>query len=442
MTLPTRTRIGARTWSAFVILGLAGQLAWTVENMYLNVFVYDTITDDPKVIAALVGASAVVATLAAILVGAWSDRTGNRRAFVALGYVLWGLTTASFGLATPESLDAILPGWDAVTAAIVVIIALDCIMSFFGASANDAAYQAWVTDSTVPANRGRVDGVLAILPLMSMLLVFGALDGMTQAGEWRLFFGIVGCATAAVGVYAWFVVKNREPVNSGSSPWGDLVFAMRPSTVRANPRLYEVLVLLAVLGIASQVYFPYLIIYVQRTLRIDSYALVLAVVLTSASVFSVLAGRVIDRVGKVRAMLPAMGVLVAGLVAMFFVRDMVGAMIAGSVMMTGFLVTMTAVAATIRDLVPEGRAGTIQGVRMIAAVLVPMVVGPWVGALVIQGAGETYMDLGVEKQVPSAWIFVAAAVVVLVAVPLVIRLLRSDANRGRAAQVPSDEVAS
>lgn len=41
-----------------VLLGLTGELAWTIENMYLNVFVYNTITDDPTVLATLVVASA------------------------------------------------------------------------------------------------------------------------------------------------------------------------------------------------------------------------------------------------------------------------------------------------------------------------------------------------------------------------------------------------
>lgn len=45
-----------------VLLGLTGELAWTIENMYLNVCVYNTITDDPTVLATLVVASAAAAT--------------------------------------------------------------------------------------------------------------------------------------------------------------------------------------------------------------------------------------------------------------------------------------------------------------------------------------------------------------------------------------------
>jgi ABC-type branched-subunit amino acid transport system permease subunit len=50
-----------------------------------------------------------------------------------------------------------------------------------------------------------------------------------------------------------------------------------------------------------------------------------------------------------------------------------------------------------------------------------MVLGPIIGAWVIVGANETYTDLGVVKQVPTPWIFVAAAVIaVLVLIPVAV----------------------
>jgi len=371
-----------------------------------------------------VAASAVVATLTALVVGALSDRTGRRRALVAVGYVLWGLTTAAFGLVGPDTVGALVPGWEAVTAAVVGIVVLDCVMSFFGAAANDAGFQAWVTDSTDPTNRGRVDGVLGTLPLISMLLVFGALDPLTKSGDWGLFFGLVGGVTAVVGLLALVAVRDRAPALRGTRPLADVVYGLRPSTVRRHPRLYQMLLVLALAGTASQVFFPFLIIYIQRSLRIDAYALVLASVLVVASVVSILGGRVIDRVGKVRAILPSFAIFAAGLLAMVFVRDLVSVIVAGAVMMSGFLLSFAAINATIRDLTPADRAGTVQGIRMIASVLVPMVFGPWIGAAVISGVGETYLDLGVEKQVPTAGIFVAALVVLALAVPAVALLLR------------------
>lgn len=89
-----------RTWTALVLLGFAGQLAWAVENQFFNTFVYDKITPDPRPISWMVAASALVATLTAILMGALSDRTrtrwGRRRPFILFGWLAWGITTAAF----------------------------------------------------------------------------------------------------------------------------------------------------------------------------------------------------------------------------------------------------------------------------------------------------------------------------------------------------------
>ena len=52
-----------------------------------------------------------------------------------------------------------------------MVVVLDCVMTFFGSTANDAAFNAYVTDITDSDNRGRVESVLAILPLISMLII-------------------------------------------------------------------------------------------------------------------------------------------------------------------------------------------------------------------------------------------------------------------------------
>ena len=63
----TATRLGARKWLTIVLVGLVGQFAWTIENMYFNVYLYNTISTDPDYIAAMVGWSAAAATLTALL---------------------------------------------------------------------------------------------------------------------------------------------------------------------------------------------------------------------------------------------------------------------------------------------------------------------------------------------------------------------------------------
>jgi MFS family permease len=180
----------------------------------------------------------------------------------------------------------------------------------------------------------------------------------------------------------------------------------------------------AILGISTQVFLPYLIIYIQRYLQIEAYALVLAVVLVGAAVVSVLGGRIIDRVGKVNFMLPAAGIYLTGLLLMVFARGLVPVILAGLVMMSGFMLNMAAIGAAIRDYSPPDRVGMVQGLRMIAMVLIPMVIGPFIGAAVISGADEYYEDLGQLKQVPTPGVFVAAAVVILLIV-IPVRALRN-----------------
>ena len=84
--------------------------------------------------------------------------------------------------------------------------------------------------------------------------------------------------------------------------------------MKENPALYLSFAAFCLFSVAVQVFFPYLIIYMQNYLHFDGYALVLGIVLIFASVVSVLSGRVIDRLGELTCVLPAAGVMFAGLV--------------------------------------------------------------------------------------------------------------------------------
>lgn len=406
-------KLGARNWIALILVGLFGQFAWTIENMYFNVYLYNTISQDPRYIAAMVGWSAAAATLTTLLMGVLSDRVGKRRIFVSCGYILWGLSTAAFGYVTKENAARLFPGVNAVAAAAVSIVVLDCVMTFFGSTANDAAFNAWVTDVTNENNRGKVESVLQILPLISMLVIFAAFDGLTQQGRWREFFNIFGAAVIAVGLLSFLLLRDTPSLSPRGGGARELLYGLRPSVMKSNPELYLSLAAFAVFSIALQVYYPYIIIYIQNYLKIDNYALVLGVVLILASAVSVIAGRFIDRVGKLRFAVPAALVMFAGLIGMYFVRGSVPVMVAGTVMMSGHMMLSAALSANIRDWTPEGKAGHFQGIRMIFAVLLPMIIGPNIGAAVIRGSESTYVELGQVKSVPTPGIYLTAALILL-----------------------------
>ena len=424
-----KTRLSPRFWLALTLFSLIGQVAWVVENMYFNVFIYKMFHASASDISLMVAASAIAATVTTLLIGALSDKLGKRRLFICGGYLLWGLSTAAFGLVTVENAAKLFPAASAAAAAAVMIVVLDCVMTFFGSTANDAAFNAWITDTVPNAARGKAESVLAILPLISMLVIFGLFDGMTQRGQWQKFFAIFGGLVVLTGVVSVFLIPEPKLEPRRDNGLKNLVYGLRPSVVRGNPALYLSFAAFCLFSVAVQVFFPYLIIYMQNYLHFDGYALVLGIVLIFASVVSVLSGRVIDRLGELRCVLPAAGVMFAGLLGMFFARSMLAVILTGCIMMSGYMLVTAILSGVIRDHTPAGKAGHFQGIRMIFGVLLPMIFGPAIGAAVIRGSDSTYVDLGVVKTVPTPSIFLAAAIVLLLILPPVLALKKKEGTK-------------
>ena len=58
-----KTKMSRKFWLSLVIFSLVGQVAWVVENMYLNVFIYKMFHASADAISLMVAASAVSATV-------------------------------------------------------------------------------------------------------------------------------------------------------------------------------------------------------------------------------------------------------------------------------------------------------------------------------------------------------------------------------------------
>ena len=62
-----KIRHDKRFWLALTIFSLTGQVAWTVENMYFNVFIYKMFHASASSISVMVAASAVAATVTTLI---------------------------------------------------------------------------------------------------------------------------------------------------------------------------------------------------------------------------------------------------------------------------------------------------------------------------------------------------------------------------------------
>ncbi len=404
-----QTRLDRKFWTAMLIFGLMGQVAWVVENMYFNVFIYKMFHASASEISAMVMASAVTAALTTILMGAASDMLGKRKAFMSVGYLIWGVTIISF----------------AYIRNVTLTIVMDCVMTFFGSTANDAAYNAWLTDRGDSSNRGKIEGLNSMMPLVSILIVFGGFMGfdLDKASSWKAIYYIIGIATALIGLLGFFLIEEAPRIRrSELSYLQTLTYSFLPSTWKQNRFLYGVLLCFAVFGISIQIFMPYLLIYYEQTLGMKNYVLILAPAIILAALVTALYGRVIDRKGFGFSVWPALGMLALGYLLLYFCRGFALVFIGSLLMMSGYLTGMAVFGAEIRDRIPENRSGQFQGVRIIGQVFIPGLIGPAIGAFVLRNAAEITNSDGTVSFLPDANIFLAA-LIVLPVLAVLLRLL-------------------
>ncbi len=399
-------------YAALVIFSLTGQIAWVVENMYFNVFIYEMFNASASQISLMVAMSAVSATVTTLLIGALSDKLGKRRVFICAGYILWGISILSFALIRVDILSAFFPA-TAAAVAVTLVIVMDCVMTFFGSSANDAAFNAWLTDTTDSTNRGRAEGINAMMPLVAILAVFGGFMSfdLGKAQSWSTIFIIIGAAVVLIGVSGIFLIKDSDiAISENTSYFKNIIYGFMPKVIRANPLLYLILGGFALFGISIQIFMPYLILYYTESLKMADYVFVMAPAIILASVFTAFWGRAYDRLQFKRAIIPALLLLALGYTILFLFKATALVFIGSLLMMCGYLSGMAVFGAMIRDLTPENKSGMFQGLRIVGQVLVPGIVGPAIGAAVLKNAQTVTNSDGTVSFIPNQNIFLAALI--------------------------------
>ena len=427
-------KLNAKFWIVLTVFSLIGQIAWVVENMYLNVFMYKMFNASAADISAMVSASAIAATVTTVLIGAFSDKIGKRKLFICGGYILWGISILCFMLIKKNIINALFPmALSAASIGVSLVIILDCVMTFFGSSANDAAFNAWLTDSTDSTNRGAAEGINAMMPLVAILAVFGgfmAFD-LNLEQSWTYIFAIIGFTVLAVGIVGCFIIKEPPLTPSRDGYLKTVVHGFLPSTVKENPSLYVYLFSFIIFNISIQIFMPYLILYYEVSLQMTNYVFVMAPAIIIASVVTAFWGKVYDKKGFSCSVIFSLLWLAAGYILLFIFKSTALVFIGSLLMMCGYLSGIAVFGAKIRDLTPSGKAGMFQGVRIFSQVLVPGVVGPFIGKTVLSNAKTVINNDGTESFVPNGSIFLAAllAVAVLAAFLLIFaKRRRTDKN--------------
>ena len=435
-------KFSSKNWFLLLLFGTIGQIAWSVENMYFNLFVYEVVAKDLDTVTLMVQLSGIAATLVTLFAGTLSDKVGNRRSFISIGYAIWGITVALFGCLSPENVSVVfgLPLTQAVSLALVLVVVGDCVMTLFGSTANDAAFNAWVTDNTKPSYRGSVESILSILPLIALLIVAGGFGILKDLiGFQSLFIGL-GVVISVCGIAGIFLFKDA-PTLERAGGLRDIIYGFRPSVWKSSPAFYATLLSVVVFGVACQIFMPYLIIFMSTYLGFTTleYSAVFAVAILAGAGVNVYLGKLSDKLEKSKLLYAAAAMFSLGLLVMYFgsmFKEKIAVIIVfgigGFIMICGNIFSGALNGSILRDHTPDGAAGKMQGVRMIASVLVPMIIGPAIGNAINKAQGIMLENPGADamttEYIPAPEIFLVGAIVTLLAA-LVVPVIRKAEGR-------------
>lgn len=428
-----RSPLTKRSWLLIILLSFVGQVAWALENNFFNLFIQDVFDASLSDVALMVSASALTATATTLLVGAWSDRVGKRKVFIGVGTILWGASIIVF--AYLQTISFALAGTTAAAMAfgITLTIVFDCVMTFFGSLANDSCFNAWVTDITTEKNRGKVEGVNSAMPLLAMLAVFGGAmflmivgpDG-TVTYDYPLFFTIIGCAVIALGVLVLMLMKDSSPGKKRDGSYlASVFYGFRPTSARDNRMLYLVLLAYLIFATALQVFMPYYVLYLRLPYILgESYVFVMAPGIIIAALFTIFYGKTVDRRGFTRSVVLPLILFIAGCTVLTLLFDAASVFIGSVLMLSGYLGAVACFGAEVRNNTPRGYVGLFQGVRIFMIVLVPMMIGPWIGSSISASSGVVGLGVVGDGFTPSSLIFLGGALVALATFIVVRRIAK------------------
>ncbi|MFZ5859032.1 MAG: MFS transporter [Chloroflexota bacterium] len=414
----SKPRLNSRAWFVMFALALTGQIAWAVENSWFNTFVYDTLTPDPRPVAWMTAASAITATLTTLLMGTLSDRTrsrwGRRRPFILIGYILWGISTILFPTVAYIKISSL---------AIFMVVVADSIMTFFGSTANDAAFNAWTADVATSDTRGRVEGVLNLSLFIAQIIAMVAAGILIDSLGYFTFFYLLGGIVTVTGLIAGSLLHDADaPLDAPTrSFWAEFADLFNLDTLRNNRKLFIILIFIMVSSVGMQISFPYLIIYLENFIGVtkSEFSIIGGAVMVGSAVLAIPFGILADKWNKRNMIAIAIIVSSLGGILLSLVRSLPLLALTGLLWQAFSVAASIASVAWLKDLLPEESRGKFLGIRMIFWIAIPMVIGPWIGSTLIQNFGIPTITNGQAGFVPVPIIFQVGSVVALLSlIPL------------------------
>ncbi len=442
-----------RAWLAILLFMLMGSVAANIESIYLSIFLNNTVYKDGAMgssitltdaVNLIVSLSAVVAGVAAFIMGTLSEKMKNRKIFISFGYIAWGIVAILFGTVKTENISELLKISDSakiVTITAITVIAFSLILAFLRSTSNDSVFNAWVTDVTTPETTAIVETFFTIMGFVAtgIITVLASRAQSNKMGYGTVFI-ILGIAAIVSGLLGIVLIQNPKKFENASkdeqnsSYVADLFYGFRPNVIKENSKLYFMLLSGCLFNSAFQVFFPYLFIYLgsvvvpaNKDVNLLSPVFIMCLIITvEAIIVGIILLMKVYAKNKAASFIPSVALFVIGLLILSSTTEILGIVIGLAPGLVGYAVIMIQFGATVRDNIPQDKVGLFQGIRMIFLVLIPMVVGPTLGNIAAKNSDITYTtDIGAVKVLPTEAMFLYAAIVAsLIFIPMLAFLMK------------------
>jgi MFS family permease len=342
---PVETSVGAGIYTSnFFVATLSNFFFFTSVNAFslLPLYIKDLGGTESQ-IGAIMGIYSLTAIVAQPLAGALADRFGRKR-FVMLGSALGVL--ASLGFAVSARLD--------------LRFYVLRLFQGIGYSAFYISNLTMVADIVPPSRRGEAVGLFGISGLVTIALS-PALGELLIHGQGYPTFFLAAAAAAAAGMATSAAFRDVSSI--GPVPVAPMLASLIPPV-----RILTPVLLALVFGLVSAAVFVFLPTYAVQVglARIGAFYISYS---AAAIAIRLTCGRLSDRWGRRRVILPAMLVMAAGALALVWLESTRGLVVVGTLTGMAHGLLFPAVSAYVIDLAETRERGRALGAFSTALLL-------------------------------------------------------------------------
>ena len=206
---------------------------------------------------------------------------------------------------------------------------------------------------------------------------------------------------------------DLKPLDIGY--WEHIKSTFSVENIRENKNIFLVLGAIGIWAIGFNVFFPFIIIYLQHYIGLDLpvSSLVIFLGLLISIILGIPIGKLVDRAGRKKFAIYSVFFLSVSLIFFSLTTDFILLTIFAIMWVLGMTTWHIATQTWINDLFPKDKAGHFQGYYLVFNVLIGMFIGPFIGNLIAELWGAPIIIDGIPGLVPPPQIYFVAAIIIL-----------------------------